>query len=215
MKRISLVLVLLLSACANMPQIQPADADRQSRVEAGCQSHFLQGRWQLVHTINAHLYGGQQVTLTGVIVLTPADTSFHYVLKTSDGFVVFEAVDHGLVGVRRSFGPFANDNFVKRVMDDIRFLFFEPEGGFIAAGKFEDDNDGCRYQAAQHRTVDLVELPDGGWQMQQLDQFGYPLRKVTAGPPDENGISHQLSLESGRRHAYRLLMTLVEAVRLQ
>ncbi|MBC2712345.1 MAG: hypothetical protein HGJ94_15570 [Desulfosarcina sp.] len=198
-----------------MPQIQPADADRQSRIEACCQSHFLQGRWQLVHTINARLHGGRQATLTGVIVLSTADASIHCVLMTLEGFVLFEAVDHGRVSVRRAFGPFGNDNFAKGVMDDIRFLFFEPEDGIVAAGKFEDNTDGCRYQAPQNRTVDLVELADGGWRMRQYDQFGYPLRTMTADAANHSGVSPRLILEAGGRNAYRLSMTLVEAIQLQ
>jgi hypothetical protein len=212
MKRLSLVLLMLLSACAHLPNVQPVDGERQSRIEADCRSHFLQGRWQLVHTIIARLYGGRQAVLTGVIVVSPADASIHCVLMSPEGFVLFEAESHGRVSVKRAFGPFANDNFARGVMDDIRFLFFEPEGGIITSGRFDGDADGCRYQAARRRTVDLVERPDGGWRMQQYDQFGYPQRTVTAGPPDLNGISHRLTLEAGGRPAYRLSMTLVEAV---
>jgi hypothetical protein len=215
MKRLSLVFLLLLSACAHRPNVQPVDGDRQSRIEADCQSHFLQGRWQLVHTINARLYGGRVAALTGVIVLSTADASIHCVLMTLEGLVLFEAESHGRVSVKRALGPFSNDNFARGVMDDIRFLFFAPEGGIIAAGRFEGDTDGCRFQAARRRTVDLVERPDGGWRMQQDDSFGNPLRTVTADPPDSTGISHRLTLDAHGRHAYRLSMTLVEAIRLQ
>ncbi len=212
MKRITLVIVLLLAACAHMPQIQAEDPDRQPRIKTDCQSHFLQGRWQLVHTIFAHLDGGRQATFTGVIVLSPADASIQCVLMTLEGFVLFEAVDHGGLSVLRAFGPFANDHFARGIMDDIRFLFFEPDGGLVTAGRFEDGAYGCRYQAARNRTVDLAQLADGDWRMQQYNQFGYPLRAATAESPDAKGLSHRLTLEARGRHAYRLSMRLVEAV---
>ncbi|MCB2145517.1 MAG: hypothetical protein KQI81_03520 [Deltaproteobacteria bacterium] len=215
MKRLPLVFLLLLSACAHLPNVQPVDGDRQSRIEADCQSHFLRGRWQLVHTINARLYGGRETALTGVIILSTAEASIHCVLMTLEGFVLFEAKSHGGVSVKRAFGPFANANFARGVMDDIRFLFFAPEGSIIAAGRFDGDTDGCRYRAARQQSVDLVEQPDGGWRMQLDDPSGCPLRTVTAGPPDPNGLSHRMTLDAHGRHAYRLSMTLVEAVRLQ
>ncbi|WP_319407654.1 hypothetical protein [uncultured Desulfosarcina sp.] len=215
MKRFLLVFLLLLSACAHLPNVQPMDGERRSRIESDCQSHFLQGRWQLVHTITARLYGGRVTVLTGVIVLSSADRSIHCVLMTLEGFVLFEAADHGEVTVKRAFGPFDNSEFAQGVTRDIRLIFLAPEGKMQAAGKFADGTGGCRYQVARQHTVDLVERPDGGWRMHQYDPSGYLLRSVTADPPDLNGISHRLTLEAGGRHAYRLSMTLVEAVRLQ
>lgn len=215
MKRAFLAAALLLGACTHMPAIEPSDVARQPRIEACCRSHFLTGRWQLVHTINARLHGGRQATFTGVIVLSPADASVHCVLMTLEGFVLFEAVDNGTVSVKRAFGPFGNDNFAKGIMEDIRFLFLEPTGGVVAAGKFEDRTDGCRYRSTRNRTVDLFELADGGFRMQQYDQSGSLLRTATAGVPGPDGLSHRLTLEAGGGLSYRLSMTLVEAARLE
>lgn len=215
MRRLALgVVLLLLNACSHMPPMQPADADGRSRIEARCRSHFLQGRWQLVHTIEARFHGGRQATLTGVTLLSPADASIHCVLMTLEGFVLFEAVDQGRVSVRRAFGPFDNDNFARGIMDDIRFLFFAPEGGSLAAGQFEDGSDGCRYRTARNRTVDIVGLADGGWRMRQYDPSGDPLRTLTADTVDPSVAASRLILEAGGRHAYRLSMTLVEAIAL-
>lgn len=214
MKVIFLALLLLPCACTSLPQIQPVDADRQALIDVRCRSHFLQGRWQLVHTISAHLDGGRQAVFTGVVVLSSADASIHCVLMTLEGFVLFEAVDDGRVSVHRAFGPFGNHNFAEGIMADIRFLFLEPEGGIVAEGKYEDHNHGCRFQASRNRTVDVVQLAAGGWRMQQFDQSGHTLRTVIADAPDINGVSHRLILESSGRHAYNLSMSLVEAISL-
>jgi hypothetical protein len=210
-----LLIRLLPYECASLPPIQPADADRQALIGDSCRSHFLQGRWQLVHTISLHLGGGRQAVFTGVIVLSSADASIHCVLMTLEGFVLFEAVDDGRVSVNRAFGPFKNDNFAKGVMADIRFLFLEPEGRIVAAGQYEDRNHGCRFQTFRDRIVDVVQLAGGGWRLQQFDQSGDPLRTVIANAPDINGVSDRLELESGGRHAYNLSMILVEAIALK
>jgi hypothetical protein len=216
MKRLLLAAVLLLlSGCAHLPPIQPADSTHQARIETNCRSVFLKGRWQLEHTIDASLPGGRQAIFSGVIVFSDRDGSIHCVLMTLEGFVLFEAVDNGRVSVQRAVGPFENDHFAKGVMDDLRFLFFEPAGGILTAGRFKDGRPGCRCRAAHERTVDVEPLADGGWRMRQYDKNGHLLRTATAGGADSRGVPHRLTLEAGGRHGYRLEMRLVEAIRLK
>ncbi len=207
MTRILLVCALLLSACAGLPPIQPADENRQSLIDMSCRSHFLKGRWQLVHTINARLYGGRQATFTGVIVLSSAVPSIHCVLMTLEGFVLFEAVDNGEVVVKRAFGPFENIEFAKGVMGDIRFIFIAPEGKVQTVGIFKDGHEGCRYCTDDNRVVDVVGAADGSWRIRQHD----PLKTLIADAVDRQGVSPKLTLVAGGRHAYQLSMTLVEA----
>ena len=211
MKRLSLIIVLLLSACAHMPPIQPVDADRQSRVEARCRSIYPEGRWQLVHTINARLHRGYQATLTGVIILSTADSRVHCVLMTLEGFVLFEAVDNGEVAVKRAFGPFDNPEFAKGVMRDIRLIFLAPDGKMQTAGKFADGAEGCRYLTDDNRFIDLIGAADGSWKIQQYD----PLKTVVVDAVDHSGLSPQITLEAGGKASYTLVMTLVDAIPLQ
>lgn len=209
-------LCLLLGACTHLPAIQPMDVARRPCLETDCQSHFPQGRWQLVHNIGARLHGGKQATFTGVVVLSTRDQSIHCVLLTLEGMVLFEAVDDGQkTAVRRAFGPFDNDHFAQGVMADIRFLFFKPEGLLIATGTYGDGTPGCRYQGPGETIVDLVELADGGWRMRQYDGRGTELRRMTADRVDSRGISPRMVIDAGSgRQSYRLSMDLVEAVAL-
>ena len=215
MKRLLLAAaVLLLGGCAHLPPIQPFDSAHQARVEAKCRSAFLKGRWQLVHTIDASLPGGRQAVFTGVIVFSAKDGSIHCVLMTLEGFVLFEAVDNGRLSVKRAVGPFENDHFAKGVMDDLHFLFFEPAGGIVTAGRFDDGQTGCRYRSAHKRTVDVEPLAAGGWRIRQYDRTGQLLRTATAEDVDARGVPHRLTLEAGGRHGYRLAMRLIEAIKL-
>jgi len=211
---LTLIAALLLAACASMPAMQPLDAGRKALCAGICRSHFPEGGWQLVHTINARIRGGRQATFTGVVILSPEDDSIRCAVMTLEGFVLFEAVDRGRVTVKRALGPFDDEDFAKGIMDDIRFLFVEPEGE-TTCGLFEDGSRGCRYRTAGDRTVDLMEEPDGGWRMTQYDSRGYPMRTMAADAPNADGFSRKIVLEAVGRHGYRLTMTLVEAISMQ
>lgn len=210
----ALIAALLLAACASMPAIQSLDTNQGALCAGICRSHFPEGGWQLVHTINARIRGGRQATFTGVVILSPEDESIRCAVMTLEGFVLFEALDRGRVTVKRAFGPFDDEDFAKGVMDDIRFLFVEPEGE-TTVGLFEDGSRGCRYRATRDSSVDLMEGPDGGWRMCQYDSRGYPMRTMTADAPNADGFSRKIVLEAVGRHGYRLTMTLVEAVSIQ
>ena len=211
MKRIALAIVLLLSACAHMPPIQPMDTDRQLQVETRCQSIYPKGKWQLVHTINVRLHRGYEATLTGVIILSTADSRIHCVLMTLEGFVLFEAVDDGEVAMKRAFGPFDNAEFAKGVMRDIRLIFLAPEGKMQTAGNFADDAEGCRYRTDDNRVIDVIGAADGSWQIRQYN----PLKTVVVDAVDQRGLSPKLILETGGKRSYTLVMTLIEAISLQ
>ena len=216
MKSLVAVIFLLLSACTHLPAIQPMDAAWRPSMETTCRAHFPQGGWQLVHTISARFQGGRQATFTGVVVMSTTDGSIHCVLMTLEGMILFEAVDDGRkTTVKRAFGPFDNEHFAQGVMADVRFLFFEPRGDVIAAGTYDDGTRVCRYQGPRETIVDLVEGTDGGWWMKQYDGRGRELRSVTADAVDSRGISARMVIDAGSgSRAYRLSMTLVEAVAL-
>jgi hypothetical protein len=209
-------MLLLMGACAQLPTIEPMEANRIPAIEMDCRSHFPQGRWQLVHTIRARFYGGRQATFTGVVVLSTHNESIHCVLMTVEGMVLFEAVDdrHSIT-VKRAFGPFENPDFAQGVMADIRFLFFMPEGGLITAGAINDGTRTCRYQGQGRTIVDLMEPSGGGWAMHQYDAHGKLLRRAVADAVNSQGIASRMGIDAGSgRHAYHLSMDLVESVKL-
>ncbi len=207
---------LLMGACTHLPTIQPMDDIGLATIETDCRSHFPQGRWQLVHTIGARLNGARQATFTGVVVMSTVDQCIHCVLMTLEGMVLFEASNDGCkTTVQRAFGPFDNPHFAKGVMDDIRFLFFEPQGQIIAKGTTTTDDRICRYQGPRDTIVDLMEQPDRDWRMRQYDKRGKRLRQVTSDATDARGINSHMTIETGRgNRAYQLTMNLVEAIEL-
>jgi hypothetical protein len=187
------------------------DAGRQYRVEARCRSIYPEGRLQLVHAINARFHRGYHTALTGVIILSPADSRVHCVLMTLEGFVLFEAEDNGTVTVNRAFGPFDNPEFAKGIMRDIRLIFLAPEGEMQTAGTFADGTEGCRFRTDDNRFVDVVGAADGSWQIKQYK----PLKTVALDALDPSGFSSRLTLHAGGKASYTLVMTLIEATSLQ
>lgn len=207
MKRILPVIALFLAACAHLPQIQPVDGPRRSQIEHRCRSIYPQGRWQLVHSIEARFPGGRRTFLTGIVVLSPTVSRIHCVLMSLDGFVLFEAVDDGDVTVKRALGPFDHAEFAEGVMRDIRLIFLPPEAPADRCGQFADGGEGCRFHPDDNRIVDIV-LDAGGWRIRQT----VPPRTVTAQAADQTGFPPKMTLTAGGGAGYSLTLKLIQAV---
>lgn len=206
MKGMVAVIALLVAACAPLPPIQPLEPHHGSLIEGRCRAIYPQGRWQLVHSIAARFTGGRQTFLTGVIQLSSGDARIHCVLMTLDGFVLFEAVDDGLISIKRAVGPFDHPALARGLMADIRLMFFPPPGGITACGRFADTRQGCRFQPPDGEVVD-VTVDDGGWRIVQLS----PPRSITASAIDPNGLAGKMILAAGGDAAYQLTITLIDA----
>ncbi|HSO17991.1 MAG TPA: hypothetical protein VLT88_00955 [Desulfosarcina sp.] len=210
MKRMLPFVALLLAACVHLPPVQPVGGERRMGIEQRVRSVFPQGRWQLVHTIEARFPGGRRTFLTGVVVLSTTASRLHCVLMSLDGFVLFEAVDDGEVSVKRAFGPFDHAEFAGGVMRDIRLIFMPPgmpPGGAIdRCGLFADGGEGCRFRAAAG-VVDVIVEADGGWRIRQTA----PPRAVAAQAPGRNGFSPEMTLAADGAAGYTLTMKLLSA----
>lgn len=206
MKRLVGIIALLVAACAHPVPIEPVEPFRESLIEGRCRAIYPQGRWQLVHGIAARFAGGRQTFLTGVIQLSSRASRIHCVLMTLDGLVLFEAVDDGLVAVKRAVGPFDHPVLAEGLMADIRLMFFPPPGAVIACGRFAETGEGCRFRAPDGGVVD-VTVDDDGWRIAQLS----PPRTITASAVDPRGMAATMTLAAGGDAAYRLTITLIDA----
>ncbi len=209
MIRSLLALILLVVACTHIPAVTPMDTGDKRVIHSRCRSIFPSGRWQLVHTIDAHLGGGHRATFTGVVVLSAKVRSIHCVLMTLEGMVLFEAVAGDGITVKRAIGPFENPDFADGLIQDLRLLFFEPKAtSEPVAAIFPEGARGCRYHTDDDRIVDVFNTDDNIWHIRQYD----PERMVVACGVDGRGVAKKLTLASKARHGYKLDMTLVEAI---
>jgi hypothetical protein len=99
-------------------------------------------------------------------------------------------------------------------MEDIRLVFFAPEGPVVATGTLPDGGTVRRHRLPDGGTVDLELLPGDDWRIRRYDPSETLTRTVRAthGRGDQNGFPQAVELTAAGGQDYRLTMTLIEAV---
>ena len=150
------LLLCLLASCAGLPPVTPGgDALRAGADEAFAPGTvFPEGRWQLLHAIQAELPGGRTLVMLGLTVMSSTGRSCRSVLMTLEGFVVFDGEYDRRVTVHRALPPFDSPHFADGLMEDIRLVFFEPEAVVVEGEMWL----GCGDQSRHLRRGDWFEL---------------------------------------------------------
>jgi hypothetical protein len=208
--------LLLLASCAGLPPITPGGgALRAGADEAFAPGAvFPDGRWQLLHAIQAELPGGRTLVMLGLTVMSSTGRSCRSVLMTLEGFVVFDGEHDGRLTVHRALPPFDSPHFAEGLMEDIRLVFFTPEGPVVATGTLPDGGAVRRHRLPDGGTVDVELLPGADWRIRRYDASERLTRTVRArhGRGDQHGFPESLELTATAGQDYRLTMTLIEAV---
>lgn len=207
---------LTLISCAGPPRIYPAAESAGTGAEIACQTPFVEGQWQFLHSLEIRMPGGKKGVLMGAIVISSRTRSVRCVIMTIEGLVLFEAESGRQLTVHRGIAPFDRDEFARGVMDDIRFIFFRPRGSAIDVGILKNGARICRYLSAEGRLFDTVIDQNSSWQLMQYNRQKRLIRTVRAlpGAKTAEGIPRQLVLTAREPTDYQLSMTLVEAVRI-
>jgi hypothetical protein len=209
-----ITLVLSLAACAQLPEIYPDTASLLSETASECGQVFPQGRWQLYHIIQATVPGGQKSALTGVSVISSQDRSIQWALMTVEGFVLFSGRYDGTLSIDRAISPFDRPGFAQGLMDDLKMLFFEPQGRRLMTGRLETGGHVCRFGLPEI-TTDVVIKNDGTWAINRYDSSRRLTRSIAA---DEitfigsNQFAKHLILKNHSMIGYQLELRLVEAI---
>jgi hypothetical protein len=94
-----------------------------------CPSPFLKERYRLVHAIETRVAGKTQSAIIGVTLADPDTRFVSCAIMTAEGMVLFEAEsDPGMLRVDRALPPFDSMDFAKNMIQDIKLIFFAPEG---------------------------------------------------------------------------------------
>jgi len=209
-----LVLMALCAACARLPAITPVTGGfPPDSGRAPCRV-FPEGEWQFLHSIKAELPDGGGFTSLGLTVLSSRNRTSRSVILTIEGLVVFDGEYDRRLTVHRALPPFDSPHFAGGLMDDIRLVFFEPEGLLAIAGRFENGAPACRYVEPDGGTIDVERREDQTWALRRYDSAKRLTRTVTAGQPTGTGAGFPatIELEAHGSQNYKLVMTLVEAV---
>jgi hypothetical protein len=209
---------ILLLACSSLPQVVPTGDSADPQAAETCRSPFPAGDWQLWHSIEATLPGGQKGFLMGLTVISTADRTAHCVIMTLEGFVLFDAVYDKKISVKRAIAPFDSEDFANSMMEDIDLIFFKPTGSVVTSGFFKNGAAVCRYQKPDGRMVDIIRREGHRWEI-RLYLPDYRLARtvkcLSAEKPDFTGlkgISDKIELNAHTAPRYALVMDLVEAV---
>lgn len=182
-----------------------------------CRMPFPDRDWQFVHSIHAALPGGQRAVLIGVTALFPKTGVIECAMMTVEGFILFDARYDGRVVIHRAIPPFDSKAFAWGLIDDIRLIFFPPDGPLIASGTSDDGAFVCRYRTERGMMVDVVIYEDHHWEIRQYDQDSRLIRALKT-EPDTRGsagsqhpIPARLELTALGPSKYVLTLDLIEA----
>ena len=132
--------------------------------------------------------------MLGLTVMSSPAAERRSVLMTLEGFVVFDGEYDGRLTVHRALPPFDSPHFADGLMEDIRLVFFEPEGPVVARGTLRTGGPVRRYRLPDGGTVDVELLPGAtGESGATTPPKGSPARCGRARTGDQHGFPREPS----------------------
>ena len=209
-----IAMTLVMAACARLPEVHLPRGYEPLPSHLLCREVFPRGRWQVHHAIEATVPGGGKTVLTGVTVLSSRERTIASALMTVEGFVLFRGrYDDGLT-VDRAIAPFDRSGFAEGLMDDLKLLFFPPDGILCRSGQLVPGVRVCRYCAAD-AAVDIVVRFEPVRQIRQYDALHRLKRTIDIDAMtvvDAVPFAKKLTLKRHGLMGYQLDLTLLEAV---
>lgn len=211
MKRLSLlILFFFLSSCQTLPVIHSPSSSAGEKSLA-CPSPFLKEKYRLVHAIEARMAGNQRSSVIGITLADPSSRSASCAIMTAEGMVLFEAESvQGTLRVNRALPPFDSENFAKNMLDDIKLIFFQPEGKIQNKGFLPDGSAACRYLEEDGKWIDVTENQSDGIQTKRYSSSGALERIISFNKRTKN-IYQRIELQADETFDYSLLLNLIEA----
>jgi hypothetical protein len=205
-----LILTVFLFSCQTLPLINApvSPADGQDLI---CPSPFLKEKYRLVHTIETRMAGDTQSAIIGVTLADPSTRFVSCAIMTVEGMVLFEAESGpGILKVKRALPPFDSMDFAKNMIEDIKLIFFAPEGQILKKGNLPDGAAVCRYREENGGWIDVITDKSEGIAIKRYTSDGILKRRVKFNKTTAN-IYQSIELQANEAFSYSLLMTLIEA----
>jgi hypothetical protein len=210
--------MLFFFSCSAIPKLEPLNSEALTGVVNECRTIFPINGWQFVHSIEATIQGRQKAFLIGITDISPDLGRVRCVIMTIEGLVLFDALSDPETVIKRGISPFDSMAFAKGLMNDIRLIFFSPDGECLKTGMLGKSSYVCRYGNDVNTIVDLIVNPDRTWEIRQYKN-GDPARSVKAyikkDAHNENQyvVPDRLELTAHGVHAYALVLRLIRAER--
>ena len=201
-----LTAVLIIGACAGLPQIRPLEPSLRSAALDACRRPFLTEKYRLVHALNAVMPGDRESGAVGVLIADPGSGSFQSVLMTIEGFVLFDIAYAQGLSVNRAVPPFDAPAFARRMAEDIGLAFFSPGGEPAAWGRMETGETVCRFERPGGEFVDVMSGESGALEI-RLYGSGKELKKRVSIPRVEKpGLADELEIQGDHLERLRTLL---------
>jgi hypothetical protein len=218
MKQLLILSICLaaMTACARLPRIDPYLAGHSPAAAPACRDLFPNGRWQLFHSIEATLPGGDKQMLTGVSVLSSENRSIRWALMTVEGFTIFSGRWNGALTVDRAVPPFDRPGFAQGLVEDLKLLFFAPGEPLLATGRLSQGDPVCRFGSSDN-TIDIAMGKEGSRIVRQYGPNHRLARSVVADTPSDMArgkFPGHLTLKHHGIIGYQLELKLIEAISL-
>jgi len=205
-----LILTIFLLSCQTLPLINSPLAPADEKVLT-CPSPFLKERYRLVHAIETSVAGKTQSAVIGVTLADPFTRFVSCAVMTVEGMVLFEAESGpGALKVNRALPPFDSMDFAKNMIEDIKLIFFTPDGKIQKKGNLPDGTTACRYHEENGDWIDVITDKSEGIAIKRYAPGGILKRQVKFNKTTGN-IYQSIELQANEAFNYSLLMTLIEA----
>lgn len=211
MKCISvLILTVFLLSCQTLPVINsPISAVNENSLT--CPSPFLKGKYRLVHSIENLMFGETQSVIIGVTLADPSTRVISCAIMTAEGMVLFEAESSpDTLKVNRALPPFDSEGFAKNVIEDIKLIFFTPDGKLQVKGTLSDGATACRYKEENGDWVDVINGRVEGTAIRRYSPGGILKRHIKFNRAAGN-IYQNIELQAYETFNYSLLMNLIDS----
>ena len=164
-----------------------------------------------MHAIETRMAGNTRSAIIGVVLADPSTRSISCAIMTAEGMALFEAESGpGGIKVNRALPPFNSENFAKNMLDDIKLIFFAPDGKFRNRGYLPDGSIVCRYLVENGEWIDVIENKSAGTEIKRYSSSGALKRHINFNGMVKN-VYRSIELQAYETFDYSLLMTLIEA----
>lgn len=204
------ITVAFLASCSAMPVIT-AHMPPAAKNTLICPSPFLKEKSQLIHAIEINAAGNVQGAILGVTVVDPFTRFVSCAITTAEGMVLLEAESAGeKLTVHRALTPFDSGDYAKNLIDDIRLIYFNPQGLLQEKGTLPDGSNVCRWQEESGNIIDVIAGKPGNAEIVKYTAGGSLKRHIKLTQKAGNPYSI-IELQGSEMVDYTLLMRLIEA----
>jgi hypothetical protein len=198
--------VLFLVSCQTLPAVKQEAAAQK----IACPAPFLKEHYRLVHAIDISMAGETRGGIIGVTVADPANRFVSCAIITVEGLVLFEAEANTALKVIRALPPFDSADFARNMIEDIKLLFFAPQGELQMQGTLPDGSSFCRWSDPAGGWIDVIARQPEGVEINKYAAAGSLKRRIKLGSGAGN-VYTSITLTATEFFDYSLTMTLIEA----